>query len=67
MHAHVFRYFAGWKHPGVVEDHPLHPVVRAACGQASVPFGDAVLRLEDSLLAAETCEELFTPNVSAVK
>ncbi|GIL46495.1 hypothetical protein Vafri_3475, partial [Volvox africanus] len=25
------------------------------------PFGDAVLKLRDAVLAAETCEELFTP------
>ncbi|GFR45623.1 hypothetical protein Agub_g7030, partial [Astrephomene gubernaculifera] len=28
---------------------------------ADVPFGDAVLKLRDAVLAAETCEELFTP------
>ena len=25
------------------------------------PIGDAALRCEDAVLAAETCEELFTP------
>jgi hypothetical protein len=35
----------------------------AAAGQASCPFGDGVLCLADGILASETCEELFTPQV----
>jgi len=30
-------------------------------GQKTAPFGDAALRFPDAVLAAETCEELFTP------
>ena len=30
-------------------------------GQMECPFGDAALQLRDCVLAAETCEELFTP------
>ena len=30
-------------------------------GQMTCPFGDAALQLHDCVLAAETCEELFTP------
>jgi hypothetical protein len=30
-------------------------------GQRECPFGDAALQFEDAVLAAETCEELFTP------
>ncbi|KAI8470126.1 MAG: glutamine-dependent NAD(+) synthetase with GAT domain-containing protein [Monoraphidium minutum] len=55
------RYFSTWKHKGVLEDHPLPPDVRSATGQAFCKFGDGALRLGDALLAAETCEELFTP------
>jgi NAD+ synthase (glutamine-hydrolysing) len=55
------RYFATWKHKGVVEEHFLPADVAQVTGQAQVPFGDGVLRLNDGLLASETCEELFTP------
>lgn len=55
------RYFSAWKHRGQLEDHPLPPDVRAVAQQASCPFGDGALRCADALLAAETCEELFTP------
>jgi hypothetical protein len=30
-------------------------------GQDTVPFGEGVLALRDTVLSAETCEELFTP------
>lgn len=45
------RYFAGWKHPGVVEEHVLPPMVREALQQSTAPFGDGVLQLDDSVLA----------------
>lgn len=55
------RYFSTWKHRRVVEDHFLLPEIQAITGQESCPFGDAALRFSDAILAAETCEELFTP------
>ncbi|KAL6764256.1 hypothetical protein V8C86DRAFT_3017388 [Haematococcus lacustris] len=66
------RYFSTWKKHGQVELSPLPQAVLAAAqsggpgagGQPPlpyVPFGDGVLRLTDTVLAAETCEELFTP------
>lgn len=47
------RYFAGWKHPGIVEDHLLPPVIKALGAQSSAPFGDGVLQLADSILAGK--------------
>lgn len=55
------RYFAAWKHKGVLEEHGLPAEVAELTGQQAVPFGDGVLRLLDGVLASETCEELFTP------
>ena len=57
------RYFSTWKRKRQYEEHHLPDVVRRASrgSQASVPFGDAVLAFEDSVLGVETCEELFTP------
>lgn len=56
-----YRYFATWKHKGVLEEHSLPAEVAELTGQQAVPFGDGVLRLLDGMLASETCEELFTP------
>lgn len=55
------RYFATWKHLRTVEEHSLPPRIRQLTGQTTCPFGDAALRFSDAVLAAETCEELFTP------
>jgi hypothetical protein len=44
-----------------VEDHGLPAEIRALTGQATCPLGDAALAFNDMVLAAETCEELFTP------
>lgn len=55
------RYFAAWHWPRTLEQHPLPEPIRELTGQASVPFGDGALQLRDTAVAAETCEELFTP------
>ncbi|KXZ51564.1 hypothetical protein GPECTOR_12g527 [Gonium pectorale] len=44
-----------------VDAGPPSPTSAGAAPPQDVPFGDAVLQLRDALLAAETCEELFTP------
>ena len=56
------RYFAAWKKRNEVESYLLPTCVANVCSQRSVPFGDAALRFLDTLLAPETCEELFTPD-----
>lgn len=57
------RYFSTWKRKSEVEGHFLPDEIRDATEgrQRDVPFGDAVLALEDTILGVETCEELFTP------
>lgn len=55
------RYFKTWKSERGVEDHGLPPEIREITGQRMCSFGDAALQLNDAVLAAETCEELFTP------
>lgn len=44
-----------------LEAHQLHEKLREVTGQDQVPFGLGVLRCADTTLAAETCEEMFTP------
>ncbi|KAL6052771.1 Glutamine-dependent NAD(+) synthetase [Balamuthia mandrillaris] len=56
------RWFCAWTHQGVVEDHILPERLRLLTGQTRVPFGDCCLATQDTLLASETCEELFTPD-----
>ncbi|MCA9969757.1 MAG: hypothetical protein KC425_06060, partial [Anaerolineales bacterium] len=55
------RWFAAWQQPRTVVDHPLPRTIRALTGQDSVPFGDAAIATRDTVLASETCEELFAP------
>ena len=40
----------------------LPDAVVAIAGQATVPFGMGAIQTPDATIAAETCEELFTPN-----
>ncbi|KAK9456216.1 hypothetical protein V1511DRAFT_496866 [Dipodascopsis uninucleata] len=56
------RYFTPWMRPRYVEKYALPRMIRAITGQTEVDFGDAVLSLGDTVLGAETCEELFTPD-----
>lgn len=53
------RWFAPWQRPRTVEDHSLPRMIQAVTGQTAVPFGDGALALRDTVLASETCEELF--------
>ena len=56
------RYFTPWKRSGAaLEDHVLPRVLRKATGQAQVPFGIGAVATQDTVIAAETCEELWTP------
>lgn len=55
------RYFTPWKRLNALEDHVLPRVLREATGQATVPFGIGAVATPDTVIAAETCEELWTP------
>ncbi|EGX93075.1 glutamine-dependent NAD(+) synthetase synthase [Cordyceps militaris CM01] len=56
------RFFTPWKAPRHVEQYYLPPRIQKLQGSRQVPIGDVVLSTIDTCLAAETCEELFTPN-----
>ncbi|KAK4067814.1 hypothetical protein Trihar35433_6374 [Trichoderma harzianum] len=55
------RFFTPWDRPRYVEKYNLPPQIQEHQGVRQVPIGDIILSLNDTTLAAETCEELFTP------
>jgi len=55
------RWFVPWQFPRQVEDHYLPRMIREITGQDIVPIGDAAIATRDTVVASETCEELFTP------
>ncbi|KAM0247869.1 hypothetical protein ACHAQJ_009685 [Trichoderma viride] len=55
------RFFTPWDRPRHVEQYNLPPQIREHQGTRQIPIGDVILSLNDTTLAAETCEELFTP------
>ena len=44
-----------------LDEHTLPHAIRQITGQHSVPIGNAILQCDDTSIASETCEELFTP------
>ena len=56
------RYFTPWQRPRYVEKYVLPRMIQKLTGQVSVDFGDAVISTLDTVIGAETCEELFTPD-----
>ncbi|KAL9587904.1 MAG: hypothetical protein Q9203_003282 [Teloschistes exilis] len=59
------RYFTPWMKPRQMEQYHLPRRLQKLQGATHVTFGDAVISTPDTCLAAETCEELFTPEVTA--
>lgn len=56
------RYFTAWNKPQQVETYMLPRFICAIMdGITEVPFGDAIISTRDTVIGAETCEELFTP------
>ncbi|KAJ3526313.1 hypothetical protein NM208_g11250 [Fusarium decemcellulare] len=55
------RFFTPWNRPRHVEQYNLPPRIQKHQGTRQIPIGDVVLSLNDTTLASETCEELFTP------
>mmetsp|Transcript_29702 Transcript_29702/g.95488 ORF Transcript_29702/g.95488 Transcript_29702/m.95488 type:complete len:536 (+) Transcript_29702:213-1820(+) len=61
------RWFTAWKGGGALEEFKIPPTLAKLTGQKKCPFGDAYLELNDTSLAPETCEELFTPASPHIK
>lgn len=56
------RWFTTWKRRNEIENHSLCAGLAEVTGQDKVPFGQAAVSTLDALVAAETCEELWTPD-----
>ena len=56
------RWFTAWTHHRHVEKFHVPQNIVAITAEASVPFGDALIRTNDTSIAPESCEELFTAN-----
>ena len=58
------RWFTPWNYGWVLHDLKLPSLITAATRskQTCVKIGPGMLQLLDTVVAAETCEELFTPN-----
>ena len=61
------RYFTSWDARRGMEEFLLPRIVLEFGFGDRVPIGIAALELEDTVLAAETCEELFTPDSPHVR
>ena len=56
------RWFTAWHHTRSIEDYHLPRMIREITNQQTVPIGLAAISTRDTVIATETCEELFTPN-----
>ncbi len=55
------RWFAAWQHGWTTQPFTLPDDIARLTGQHTVPIGLATIALSDTLLASESCEELFAP------
>ena len=55
------RWFTAWTHGWRTEPYTLPREIRDLTGKSQVPIGIAAIATGDTLLSAETCEELFVP------
>ncbi|KAG6419379.1 hypothetical protein SASPL_121599 [Salvia splendens] len=55
------RWFTAWKQKGSLEDFLLPSDISEALLQTTVPFGYGYIQFLDVAIAAEVCEELFSP------
>ncbi|KAK3126853.1 hypothetical protein QOZ80_7AG0563980 [Eleusine coracana subsp. coracana] len=61
-----FRWFSAWTFKDEIVDFHLPIEVSEAISQEKVPFGYGYIQFLDVSMAAETCEELFTPNAPRI-
>ena len=55
------RWFVPWQKGWTTEEYRLPSDIQEITKQTTVPIGCAVIETQDTVIAAETCEELFAP------
>ncbi len=55
------RWFVPWQKKWKIENFRLPSELQEITKQTTVPFGCAVIETQDTVIASETCEELFAP------
>ena len=55
------RWFTAWTKKRETEEFYLPRIIQSITKQAKIPFGDAVLSLQDTVIGYEICEELWNP------
>ncbi len=55
------RWFAAWHHGWTTQPFTLPREIALLTGQHTVPIGIAAIAIGDTLIASESCEELFAP------
>ncbi|XP_010676846.1 glutamine-dependent NAD(+) synthetase-like [Beta vulgaris subsp. vulgaris] len=55
------RWFTAWKQKYQIVEFQLPPAISEAINQTTVPFGYGFIQFLDTAVAAEICEELFSP------
>jgi len=55
------RWFTAWTRRYQLEDFILPRIITEVTGQTTIPIGDGVLGLRDTVLGYEICEELWNP------
>eukprot|EP00871_Galdieria_phlegrea_P002221 jgi/Galph1/29/GphlegSOOS_G4858.1 len=61
------RWFRAWQVGRSLESYQLPDMIIELTGQKTCPFGEAIIEAEDTTLAVETCEELFTLDPPHIK
>lgn len=62
----IVRYFTPWQRPKQYEDFLLPMELQELTGQRYIKIGDVVLQANDTSIASEMCEELFTPDCPSI-
>jgi len=60
------RWFTAWTRRQQLEEFRLPRMITELTGQTTVPFGDGVISLHDTVLGYEICEELWNPQSSHI-
>ena len=60
------RWFTAWTRRFTLEEFALPRIITEVTGQTTVPIGDGVLALADTVLGYEICEELWNPQATHI-